>query len=571
MTLYYPKWTPGEHAPDGPVDNLTDLRFTANGIPIPWHRDLADAFIFHLVIPTDTDHIEVAFNYVEPSGFGGPYTSEASATNKLVVLNWIQNLLYPAEYPVNRIVCEPSLLVPYRWKIGTALRQAAPDGQMIHFEPVTLDRLVDSPVVAGEFFRAVDITPEDEPVHHELDIVADSEEALNVSTEVTRDLRNLVVESGKLFGTRHYPEYHFLLTLSDHVAHFGLEHGESNDTRLPEASLLGPDAAHRVGIYLAHEFVHSWNGKFRRPEGMTTENFQSREETDLLWFYEGLTNFLGNLLATRSGLWSVDEYHQFIADVAANLGPGRPGRIWRPLLDTAVTQPAMFRGRGWLSWRRRGDYYEEGDLLWLEVAMICHIQGGSDRAFEEFVREFFGGENHGPEVVSFSFSDVVKALNRVVVFDWKTLFESRLTSTTAEAPVEGLEQSGWKVDYVDHFVGSANSMPNTSDFRYSIGLSLDDNGTVSDSIPDGIAFQAGISPGMKVVGVNKHVYSSTALHNAIRTNINATTPITLLLIDDDYFKECALSYHGGERYPRLAQQQGRPNYLDQFLKPLSGR
>jgi predicted metalloprotease with PDZ domain len=331
LTLYYPKWIPGEHAPDGPIANLTGLKFSADGKTIPWDRDLLDVFTFHVDVPTGAEHLDISFDYLEPAG-SGAYTAGASATDKLVVLSWNQFVLYPAGTFVERLSYETKLILPQGWKFGTPLEIANQSGNQVSFKPVPLNRLVDSPVVAGEYYRVLDITPPGEPIHHEIDIVADSEAALNMSPEVQQGMVNLVAESGKLFGTRHYRDYHFLLTLSDHVAHFGLEHHESNDSRLPERVLLGPDAGYSVGGLLAHEFVHSWNGKFRRPADLSTPYYEVPMKTDLLWVYEGLTDYLGPMLAARSGLWTPAQYHEVIAGISASLGPGRPGRTWRPLL-----------------------------------------------------------------------------------------------------------------------------------------------------------------------------------------------------------------------------------------------
>ena len=269
-----------------------------------------------------------------------------SATDKLLVLEWNEVILYPAGTPAAQLTYEASLILPDGWKYGTALPVAGESGSQVSFKPISLDLLVDSPVITGQFYRAIDLTPPGEPIHHEIDMVADSEAALAMSPEIQKGMTNLVAESGKLFGTRHYRDYHFLFTLSDHVAHFGLEHHESNDSRLPERALLSPGAGVLVGSLLPHEFVHSWNGKFRRPADLATPDFEKPMQDDLLWVYEGLTEYLGPLLGARSGLFTPEQYREYLASAAAMLGPGRPGRTWRPLLDTAVAVPGFnVRGR----------------------------------------------------------------------------------------------------------------------------------------------------------------------------------------------------------------------------------
>jgi len=366
LTLYYPKWIPGEHGPDGPITSLAGLKFEGGGKPIPWKRDLLDAFTFHVEIPTGVAELDADYDYLEPQS--------GSATDKLLVLEWNEVALYPAGIPAEQLSYEAKLVMPEGWKFGTSLPVANQAGREVAFAPISLDMLVDSPVITGEYYRAIDLTPPGEPIHHEIDMVADSEAALNMSPEIQKQMTNLVAESGKLFGARHYRDYHFLFALSDHVAHFGLEHHESNDSRLPERTLISPDAGMALGGLLAHEFAHSWNGKFRRPADLTVAYYHEPMKTDLLWGYEGLTDFVGPLLAARSGLWTPEQYHQYLASIAAMLGPGRPGRTWRPLLDTAVAEAGFGfgAGNGYPSWRRGSDYYDEGDLLWLEVATIIH-------------------------------------------------------------------------------------------------------------------------------------------------------------------------------------------------------
>ncbi len=246
--------------PVGPIANVTGLKFIANGKKIPWRRDLLDVFTFHVDVPEGAKQLEISFDYLEPSGMGGP--AAGTATDKLMVLNWNQILLYPAGTPAARLTYKPKLQLPAGWRFGTALHGAAASGGDIDFEPVSLERLVDSPLVAGQYYRAVDLTPPGEPIHHEIDIVAESEAALAMPADVQRGMTNLVAETGKLFGSRHYREYHFLLTLSDHTGHFGVEHHESNDSRLPERVFLSPGAARELGGLLAHEFAHSWSGNF---------------------------------------------------------------------------------------------------------------------------------------------------------------------------------------------------------------------------------------------------------------------------------------------------------------------
>jgi predicted metalloprotease with PDZ domain len=561
LTIYYPKWIPGEHGPDGPISSLTGLKFEAGGKVVPWKRDLLDVFTFHVDVPAGATKLEASYDFIEPDG--------NSATDKLMVLEWNQVVLYPAGTPANQLMYEARLTMPDGWKFGTPLPVASQAGNEVSFKPISLDLLVDSPVIAGEYYRAIDLTPPGESVHHEIDMVADSEVALNMSPDIQKKMTNLVAESGKLFGARHYRDYHFLFTLSDHVAHFGLEHHESNDSRLPERTLLGPDAGMALGGLLAHEFVHSWNGKFRRPADLTTPEFETAMQTDLLWGYEGLTDYLGPMLAARSGLWTPEQYHEYLASIAAMLGPGRPGRTWRPLLDTASGEPMPGRDRGWLNWRRGTDYYDEGDLMWLEVATIIHRESKGQKSIDDFCLTFHGGLNNGPEVKTYTFDQLVATLNGIAPYDWASYFHERLDSTSPNAPVGGIENGGWKVVYDDKPSKLTGRRGNQGDV-YSIGLQLGPDGTVNDAIVGSPAFDAGISSGMKVVGVNGRVYSHDLLDDAIKAAKDSSQPISLLYVDDEFYKTATIKYHGGDRYAHLVRNDQLPDYLDDLIKSKVG-
>ena len=565
LTLYYPKWIPGEHGPDGPINSVTGLKFVAGGKTIPWKRDTLDVFTFHVDVPDGVTELNANFGFIEPDGF--------SSTDTLTVLEWNDVVLYPAGVPAQQLSYEAKLILPDGWKFGTPLPIDSQSGSQINFKPISLDLLVDSPVIAGEFYRAIDITPAGEPIHHELDLVADSEIALKLSPENQKQLTNLVAESGKLFGARHYRDYHFLLTLSDHVAHFGLEHHESNDSRLPERTLISPGAGMSLGGLLAHEFVHSWNGKFRRPADLTVPYYQAPMEDDLLWGYEGLTDYLGPLLAARSGLWTADEYHEYLASIAASLGPGRPGRTWRSLLDTAAGLNTGGGpgggGRGWLNWRRGGDYYDEGDLLWLEVATILHRESHGQKSIDDFCQAFHGGPNNGPEVKTYTFDELVAALNAIAPFDWATFLHTRLDSIAPEAPTGGIENGGWKVTFSGEPAKLSGRRGTPTD-AYSIGLQLGGDGSVNDSIVGSPAFEAGISSGMKIIGVNGRVYTHDLLEDAIKAAKDSSQPITLLVVSDDYINTSTIHFNGGPRYPHLVRDEQKPDYLDDLIKPRVG-
>ena len=572
LTLYYPKWIPGEHAPDGPIVNLTGLKFSANGRAIPWRRDLVDMFTFHLNIPQGVSVLNVKFDYVEPEATSG-FSAGASATDNLVVISWNQNVLYPLGHLAQDIIFKADLKLPADWKFGTALPIARQEGNEIEFKPVSLNRLVDSPVTASRYYRVVDVTPPGESIHHEIDLAADSEAALNMSPELKKDYTNLVAETGKLFGSRHYRDYHFLLTLSNHVAHFGLEHHESDDSRVQEFSLIDPVWRLDMATLLPHEFVHSWNGKFRRPKDLSPPYYEQPMKTDMLWVYEGLTEYLGDLLTERSGLWTQDQYRQNLALIAARFGPGRPGRTWRPLVDTATAAQLLYYApREWANWRRGVDFYDEGVLVWLEVNSIISRQTHGKKSLDDFCRLFYGGPNDGPQLKPYTFQDLVDTLNKIAPYDWAGYFHKRLDSTSPEAPLGGITGSGWKVIYNDvepSLMQNSEEVDSNINESYSIGLLLKDDGTVEDSIVTKPAYKAGISAGMKVIAVNGRQFTPQVLRLALKGGMKSTEPLRLLVLNDDYYKTCTIDYHGGEVFPHLVRETGRPDLLGEILKPLA--
>jgi predicted metalloprotease with PDZ domain len=560
MTIYYPKWIPGEHAPDGPIEALAGLHFTADGKDIPWQRDLLDVYTFHIGVPAGVSHIDAAYDTIEPEGY--------SASDKLMVLEWNEVALYPAGTPSRDLTYDATLVLPDGWKYGTSLPVAHDEGNRITFKPISFNLLVDSPVISGQYYKVVDLTPPGEPIHHELDLAADSEEALAIPPAIVQGLTNVVAESGALFGTRHYRDYHFLLALSDHVAHFGLEHHESNDSRLPERVFLEPGAAFMVGSLLPHEFVHSWNGKFRRPADLTTPDFEKPMETDLLWGYEGLTDYLGPMLAARSGLWTPEEYRSYLASIAASLGPGRPGRTWRPLQDTATGEPMGGPGggiRGWSNWRRGVDYYDEGDLMWLEAATIIHQVTHGQKSIDDFCHLFHGGPNNGPETKTYTFDQLVSDLNQVAPYDWAGFFHQHLDSKTPEAPTGGIENGGWNLTWNAKPLELPGRRGHTGDL-YTVGLQLGEEGQVADSIVGGPAYKAGITSGMKVIGVDGRVFTHDLLEDAIKGSKDSSQPIVLTYVADDYIHTANVDYHGGERYPHLTRNDAKPDYLDELIK-----
>jgi predicted metalloprotease with PDZ domain len=573
LTLVYPKWLPGEHEPSGPIADLAGVKFTAGGKPLAWRRDDVDMYAFHCEVPAAAHSVEVELDYLSPSGAGSFSTSPA-ATAQLAVLSWNTLLLYPQGSKSDELIYSAALRLPAGWKFGSALEIAKQSAAEIEFQPVSLTTLIDSPVITGAHFRAIPLTPGETPAH-QIDLAGDSAAAVAMSSGLAAQYKQLVADTGALFGARHYRHYDFLLSLSDYIHAFGLEHHQSSDDRVPERTLLDPDLRYIHGGLLPHEFVHSWNGKYRRPAGLATSDFQQPMRGELLWVYEGLTQYLGSVLAARSGLWTPEQYRENLAWVAGYLDR-RPGRTWRPLADTAVAAQLLYGARQeWEAWRRGVDFYEESELIWLEADVIIRRESKGRRSLDDFCRRFFGGQSGPPAVVTYTFEDVVTTMNGVTPYDWKGFFRARLDSTSPRAPLGGIEASGWRLVYDENPNEHLRATEETSkitDAQFSLGLILKhdeasrDDGVIEDVIPGTPAALAGIAPGMKLVAVNGRRWRPEVLREALRAAKGSNEPIELLIENAEYFKTYRLDYHDGERYPHLARDRAWPDLLEDILR-----
>src|SRR5581483_1751409 len=569
MDLFYPKWIPGEHMPSGPLVDLTGLKFTANGKELTWRRDLQEMFEVHVDVPPGTTSIEASLDYVSPVASEG-FSAGSSATAQMAVISWNQLLLYPSGWTYDQLTYRASLHMPEGWKFGTPLPVASQSGAEISFQPVSLYTLVDSPVITGANFLAVPLATSAPPA--ELDIAADSPGDLDAPPELWQHYKQLVAQAGVLFGAHHYRDYHFLLSLSDHVAHFGLEHHEANDSRVGERSLADTRPRVLSAGLLPHEYVHSWNGKYRRPADLTTSNYDQPMQTDLLWMYEGLTSYLGEILTARSGLWSPQQFMDSIASIAAELDH-RPGRTWRNLQDTADGAQILYGSpRHWESWRRSVDFYDEDVLNWLWVDVIIRQQTQGRRSIDDFCKAFHGAPSGPPMVKTYTFDDIVNTLNQIAPYDWRSFWLERLKTHAAHAPLGGIEASGWRVVYDDQpseLLKDREEESKGMNVEYSIGLELHEKGEIVDVIHDSPAARAGIGPGMILVAINGKKFKREVLRDALRESKNSKQPIELLVENTDYYKTYSIDYHGGTQYPHLVRDTSKPDLLNEIIKPVT--
>jgi predicted metalloprotease with PDZ domain len=619
LALAYPKWIQGEHTPTGPIAELAGLTVTALGRTLPWRRDPLEMFVFRVEVPDGADAVAVAFDYLSPpAAFGSGYGETPNATPHLAIVDWHDLLVYPVGSAAAEIAIRASLRLPAGWQFDTALpvesAESAAGGQAgapaappagdraagadqpgssgtgdppgtpriprtLAFTATTLYTLLDSPLLAGDVFRTVEIAGGGggvPPVR--LSVAADRRPSLEVPAARLAAYRRLPVEAAALFGALHYREYHWLVALGDTLDENGLEHHESSDDRGRAGMFTDPSLLLRWGMLLPHEYVHSWNGKYRRPAGLATADPLAPLRTELLWVYEGLTRYLGDvLLTTRSGIRTPEKSREYLAWVAATQDRNRPGRQWRPLVDTAAAIPAFDAApAAWTSYRRGRDYYDEAMLIWLEADALLRQRSGNARSLDDFCRAFFGGDGAataaGSSVpyVPYTADDVYAALGRIVPYDWRGFFASRVEAIAPRAPLGGLEAAGWKVVYdkrPNEYQAALATIQETVDLSLSLGIWVKKDGTVADVVVGSPAWTAGFGPGMKVIAVDAVKWSPEAAAAALPAATHRTAPIAVTVEQGDDIRVLQIDYHGGERHPHLERDPARPDLLQAILAP----
>ena len=569
LTLLYPQWIPGDHSPTGPINMLAGLQLAAGGKPLKWKRDEYNVYAFHVDVPAGVSSIDASFQYLSGRTDGEGF----EITDRMMDMEWSKMLLYPAGYFSRDIRFAPSVTFAHGWQFGTALETASQAGDATTFKPVSLNNLVDSPIYAGKYFKRVDLNPGgDAPVH--LDIVADEPKYLEMTPEQLQVHRNLVTQATKLFGSHHYDHYDFLFSLSDVLAGNGTEHHQSSENGLGTDYFTAWNDAAPDRDLLAHEYTHSWNGKFRRPADLWTPNFNVPMGDSLLWVYEGQTQYWGFILTARAGMWSPQQFRDALAMVAANYQRNREGFQWRTLEDTTNDPTAARRSSlPYRSWQMSEDYYSGGQMMWLEVDAKLRELTHDHKSLDDFARDFFGVDNGSYVTKTYTFDDVVAALNGVAPYDWASFLRTRVDALNP--PLEnGIAATGWKLVYTDQesaYEKQYNSRPQSPrhlyNFAWSIGLTMGDGGQINDVRWDGPAFKAGISTGAKLVAVNGQNYSTEVMKSAITAAKTGQAPIQLLLKYQGGYRTVAVDYHGGLQYPHLVRVEGTPDYLDEIIAP----
>ncbi|MBS0418385.1 MAG: PDZ domain-containing protein [Proteobacteria bacterium] len=572
LTLVYPKWLPGRHGPAGPITDLAGPTFTHDGQPLQWKRDDVDMYAFHVDVPVGVSSLEADFEILtglRPDGVVNGLEAPRTATDALLVLEWNQVVLYPADSNTDGLRYQARVRLPAGWQAATALSRTGDSGETVVFEPTSLTTLVDSTLIAGRYFQSFELGGS--PAVR-LNVAADSATALNLTPEVIGHYKSLVREAAALFGATHYRHYDFLYVLTDQIMPDGLEHHESSDNRSPYRTFLDEDIRRAEAALLAHEYTHSWNGKFRRPEGLATPNYQEPMRAGLLWVYEGLTEYLGNVLATRSGLFTPEEFRGELAHDLAGMQT-HAGRASRNLQDTTVAAQLLYvQPRDWAArLRRQDDFYQESALLWLEADTLIRRLSKGRRSLDDFCRHFYGPPSTAPEVRAYDLAALVAALNDIQPYDWEGFWRQRLDRHSDAQLNQGVLQSGWKLVFgagpaTMHRAHEADDRD--MDARFSLGFYVNEDATLADIIPESPADHAGLSPGDKVIAVNDRKWSQQELRDVLAATTRGSSSVTLLVERGDTIQRVSMSYNGGPREPDLVRVEGTPDLLTAIGQPV---
>lgn len=568
LVLQYPKFIPGNHADTGPIQLISGLTVTGDGRRIEWVRDTVDPHAFHLDIPAGVETIEVDFEWLtQPDNS----TWRVVMTEEIVNLQWEKALLYPAGYAHSRITFAPSVVLPEGWNYGVALDTVSREGNVATFAPISLEHLADSPMFAGQHYRRIDIDPGGRsPVH--LNLVGDTAASIETTPEWIAKYEELVDQADYLFGARHFDRYEFLLGLTSKLGGIGLEHHRSSENTAAVNYFSTATPSYGSRGLLPHEYVHSWNGKFRRPSDEYVPNFNVPTQNSLMWVYEGQTEYWGDVLTPRSGLGTFEEAVVNLAEVAGFYDQ-QPGRQWRALQDTTNQNLLGYRlSNPWSSWMRgTGDYYREALLIWLDADTLIREATRERKSLDDFAKAFYGVEDGVWEARPYTFEDVVDHLNAVHPHDWATFLRTRLDAVgpDAEAPLDGIERAGWRLTYVDDLTPLEKRMMGGwgGDFQYSLGFTLGSGNRITGVRWGGLAFEQGLGHGWELVAVGDRTASAEALREAVTAAKGGSEPIRLVVRRGDEFRTLSFDYHGGLRYPRLVRIPGTRDRLADIFAP----
>lgn len=561
MVLLMPAWLPGKHAARGEVEKLTGLKVSAGGKAVPWKRDTVDVWAFHVDVPRGAKQLDLEFQF---TGATDSDQGRVSIAPAMLNLEFEQVSLYPAGWFTRRIPIQATVTYPEGWTAVSGL-PAKKQGAAYVYDKTDYETLIDSPVFAGRYYREFKLSD-----RVDLNVFADEAKELEAKPEQIDAHKSLVTQAVKLFGAQHYDRYEFLLSISDEMGGIGLEHHRSSENGVKPGYFTkwsdGPGSRN----LLPHEFVHSWNGKFRRGADSWTPDFRTPMRNSLLWVYEGQTQFWGYILQARSGIVSKQDTLDMLANIAASLD-NRPARTWRAMVDT-TNDPIISarRPKGWVSWQRSEDYYNEGLLIWLEVDSMLRAQSGGRKSMDDFARAFFGMRDGDWGVLTYKIDDVAATLNAIQPYDWAGFLNQRLNGLTERAPLAGFTANGYRLTYTDEPTAAfkdSEKRASRTDLSYSLGLSVGKGGAIGSVTWDSPAFEAGLDVGDSIVAVGGREYSDDRLKDAVRAAKGTKELVRLLVKKGTRYREIAIDYHDGLRYPRLEKIGTGEGGLDRLLAP----
>ncbi len=564
FTFVYPKWIPGEHGPTGPLNDLAALRVSADGKTLAWNRDTIDTWGFHVNVPAGVSELDVKFDVL----MNAPGDTMSSHT--VAIINWNRALLYQDGVSSHDYYVKPTITLPHGWQFGTALRDPQTGGDRTTFALTPLNMLVDSQLDMAKYVHKWTLYKGDD-TYVELDAFAARPQDLDIKKDVIDAYKRVPAEAFALYGSHHFADYHALLTLDDSIGFQGIEHHQSSDDRSPDDFLTNPLEQLRGGDLVTHEFSHSWNGKYRRPADLTTPNFQVPMQTDLLWVYEGMNQYLGDLISFRAGIRKPSEYPEYLASIYAEMDT-ETGRDTTPIIDLTAGAPYYYMARGDYHAIRRsaGDFYTEGELMWLDADTIIRERSHGKRSLDTFLHEFTAPTSTGPITKTYTRADIEALLDRVQPYDWHAFFQKYVYSVAIHPPTGELARSGWKLVYNDKpnaFIHAGEELSHSINAWYSIGADISGKGTVYDVREGSPAWNAGLAPGMSIEAIDGQAFDPDTFEYALKTAEHSSAPISLVAEQNGWYQTLSVAYHGGPKYPHLERVKGTPDMLGEIMKP----
>jgi predicted metalloprotease with PDZ domain len=573
LRLWYPKWVQGAHAPGGPVQNVAGIEIeNGSKTSLAWRRTPGEVHQIQVTIPPETPEIEIRLRYICNQSSPNSHGLDSFGSESLGVISPNTVTLYPDGIRLDAWRVKVKLKLPDGWKFATSLlpvETGADASGATQFCPVTLEELIDSPILAGRHVSTYDLVEANVSAPpHRLHVFSEVETATRIHDEVLARLRRVVTQASGMFGSHPFPAFDVLVATTNVLARNGLEHRKSSLNVIPLGCLDHPEHLKDWDrMLIPHEYVHTWCGKYRRPQGMITPDAHTPYDTELLWVYEGLTQYLGELLEVRSGLATADQYRWMILQ-RLRWARLQQGRQWRPLSDTAAASHLLRAGSpAWGHLRRDQDYYHEGALLWLEADVFIRQATNGKRSLDDFCQAFFSSTDPNARSLGYEREDVINALHNVAPRDWDGWVRRHIEQPSARGPLSVAADLGYLVQFANRSPeGPQDARIDYLDARDSLGASFRADGTIESVLLETPADRAGLAPEMRVVGVGDFLWSRERFQEALES-----TPVVgelrLLVAANDRLVSRKIEYDGGPRYFTLIRDEKKPDVLARILEP----